>query len=111
MKKRPTLRDVAQVAGVSKATAARVVNGAHDLVREQTRDRVIEAVEKLGYERHAVAGSLRSERTFMMALSIPDITNPFWPEVARGVQDSVDTADYTVVLMNNDWDASREDQG
>ena len=110
MKKRPTLRDVAQAAGVSKATAARVVNGSIDLVREQTRDRVLEVVEKLGYERHAVAGSLRSERTYMIALSIPDITNPFWPEVARGVQDAVEQAGYTVVLMNNDWNAEREDK-
>lgn len=110
MKKRPTLRDVAQLAGVSKATAARVVNGSTDLVREQTRDRVLQAVERLGYERHAVAGSLRSARTYMMALSIPDITNPFWPEVARGVQDAVESAGYTVVLMNNDWNAEREDK-
>ena len=108
MKKRPTLRDVAQLAGVSKATAARVVNGDHDLVRDRTRERVMNAIKQLGYERHAVAGSLRSERTFMIALSIPDITNPFWPEVARGVQDTVEQAGYTVVLMNNDWNATRE---
>jgi LacI family transcriptional regulator, galactose operon repressor len=110
IKKRPTLRDVAQAAGVSKATAARVVNGSTDMVREHTRDRVIQAVAKLGYERHAVAGSLRSEHTYMIALSIPDITNPFWPEVARGVQDAVEQAGYTVVLMNNDWNAEREDK-
>ena len=110
IKKRPTLRDVAHVAGVSKATAARVVNGSTDLVREQTRDRVLQAVEKLGYERHAIAGSLRSERTTMIALSIPDITNPFWPEVARGVQDAIEQAGNTVVLMNNDWNAGREEQ-
>lgn len=108
MNKRPTLRDVAQAAGVSKATAARVVSGSHDMVREQTRDRVMQAVERLGYERHAVAGSLRSARTMMIALSIPDITNPFWPEVARGVQDTVEAVGYTVVLMNNDWNSTRE---
>src|SRR4051812_48260928 len=110
MTKRPTLRDVALAAGVSKATAARVVNGSTDLVREQTRDRVMQAVERLRYERHAVAGSLRSEHTYMIALSIPDITNPFWPEVARGVQDTVEQAGYTVVLMNNDWNAEREEK-
>jgi LacI family transcriptional regulator len=108
MKKRPTLQDVARLAGVSKATAARVVNGNHDIVREETRDIVMAAVNKLGYERHAVAGSLRSERTNVIALSIPDITNPFWPEVARGVQDCIEEAGYTVVLMNNDWNVSRE---
>lgn len=108
MNKRPTLRDVARLAGVSKATAARVVNGDHDIVRDLTRERVMAAVQQLGYERHAIAGSLRSERTYMIALSIPDITNPFWPEVARGVQDTIEEAGYTVVLMNNDWNAARE---
>ncbi|HRL12956.1 MAG TPA: LacI family DNA-binding transcriptional regulator [Aggregatilineales bacterium] len=108
MKKRPTLRDVAELAGVSRATAARVVNGDNELVREQTRERVLDAVNKLKYERHAVAGSLRSDRTYMVALSIPDITNPFWPEVARGVQDTVEQAGYTVALLNSDWNADRE---
>jgi LacI family transcriptional regulator len=108
MKKRPTLRDVAELAGVSRATAARVVNGDNDLVREQTRQRVMDAVEQLRYERHAVAGSLRSDRTYMIALSIPDITNPFWPDVARGVQDTFEQAGFTVVLMNSDWNTERE---
>ena len=71
MKKRPTLQDVAKIANVSRATAARVVNGDNDLVRPQTRDRVMEVVRQIGYERHAIAGSLRSERTYMIALSIP----------------------------------------
>jgi LacI family transcriptional regulator len=110
IKKRPTLRDVAKLAGVSKATAARVVNGDYDIVREQTRERVMNAVNQLGYERHAIAGSLRSEHTYMVALSIPDITTPFWPEVARGVQDTLEQEGYTVVLMNNDWNAAREEK-
>ncbi|MBC7870246.1 MAG: LacI family DNA-binding transcriptional regulator [Chitinophagaceae bacterium] len=110
IKKRPTLRDVAKLAGVSKATAARVVGNDYELVSEPTRERVLTAVQQLRYERHAVAGSLRSERTYMIALSIPDITNPFWPEVARGVQDTVENAGYTVVLMNNDWNVDREEK-
>src|SRR5262245_550114 len=108
MKKRPTLRDVARLAGVSRATAARVVNGDHDIVREKTRERVLEAVTQLGYERHLLAGSLRSQRTYMVSLSIPDIINPFWPEVARGVQDALEPTGYTVALLNNDWNAARE---
>ncbi len=108
MGRRPTIIDVANLAGVSKATVARVVNGEHDLVKETTRQRVMLAIEQLGYERNAIAGSLRSNRTYMIALSIPDITNPFWPEVARGVQDTVEAQGYMVVLMNNDWNSSRE---
>src|SRR5688572_16591256 len=110
MKKRPTLQDVAKIANVSRATAARVVNGDNDIVRPQTRERVLDVVRQLGYERHAIAGSLRSERTHMIALSIPDITNPFWPEVARGVQDTVGKAGFTVVLMNNDWNPGLEQE-
>ncbi len=76
MKKRPTLREVAQLAGVSKATAARVVSGSSDPIREETRQRVYAAVERLGYERHAIAGSLRSARTYMIALSIHEARSP-----------------------------------
>ncbi len=108
MARRPTIIDVARLAGVSKTTVARVVNGEFNLVREETRQRVLDAIEQLGYERNAIAGSLRTDRTFMIALSIPDIMNPFWPEVARGVQDTVEANGYTVVLLNNDWDADRE---
>ncbi|MBZ0285426.1 MAG: LacI family transcriptional regulator [Anaerolineae bacterium] len=108
MRRRPTIIDVAQVAGVSKATVARVVNGETDLVKESTRQHVLSVIERMGYERNAIAGSLRSNRTYMIALSIPDITNPFWPEVARGVQDTVEAEGYMVVLMNNDWNSSRE---
>lgn len=108
MARRPTIIDVAQLAGVSKTTVARVISGEDHLVREETRQRVLGAVEKLGYAPNAVAGSLRSDRTYMIALSIPDITNPFWPEVARGVQDTLEKDGYTVVFLNSDWDSARQ---
>lgn len=104
----PTIIDVAHRAGVSKATAARVVSGQDDLVREQTRTRVWQAVKELGYERNTLAGSLRTNRTFMVALCIPDITNPFWPEVARGVQDTIEVEGYATVTVNSDWGIERE---
>src|SRR5581483_694102 len=106
--RRSTIIDVARLAGVSKTTAARVVGGQHDLVQEKTRARVWKAVEELSYERDAVAGSLRSKQTFMVALCIPDITNPFWPEVARGVQDTIEARGYAAVTFNSDWNAERE---
>lgn len=108
MARRPTIIDVARLAGVSKATAARVLNGDQTLVREETRERVTEAATQLGYERNAVAGSLRTDQTKMVALSIPDITNPFWPEVARGVQDGLEQLGYATVTVNSDWNADRE---
>lgn len=108
MARGPTIIDVAKLAGVSKATAARVLNGKQDLVKETTRERVSVAAEQLGYVRNAIAGSLRTDRTYVIALSIPDITNPFWPEVARGVQDTTEAQGYTTVIVNTDWKYDRE---
>jgi DNA-binding LacI/PurR family transcriptional regulator len=69
---------------------------------------VLKAIRRLGYERNALAGSLRTDRTYTVILVIPDITNPFWPEVARGVQDRLENEGYTAVLANSDWNARRE---
>lgn len=106
--RQPTIKDVARLAGVSKTTVGRVVNGEDLRVAEKTRARVLAAIEMLGYERNIVASSLRTDQTLMVALSIPDIMNPFWPEVARGVQDTCEAQGYTVALLNSDWDAGRE---
>jgi DNA-binding LacI/PurR family transcriptional regulator len=105
---RPTIIDVAKQAGVSKSTVSRVVNGNVDKVRDSTRQRVLEAIKILGYEHNAVASSLRTGRTHTIMLAIPDITNPFWPEVARGVQDYMDKEGYAVVFANSDWKGTRE---
>ena len=108
MGRRPTIIDVGRVAGVSKTTVSRVISGEESLVREETREKVLEAIEQLGYERNAIAGGLRTNRTYTVALIIPDIANPFWPEVARGVQHALEAKGYAVVLANTDWDARRE---
>lgn len=108
--RRVTIIDVAKHAGVSKTTVGRVINGETDRVSEETWQRVMAAIEELGYERDIIASSMRTDQTFMVVLSIPDIMNPFWPEVARGVQDTLEAQKYTVALLNSDWDALRERQ-
>jgi DNA-binding LacI/PurR family transcriptional regulator len=104
----PTIIDVARRAGVSKSTVSRVLNDGGARVRETTRLKVLQAIEELGYERNAVARSLRTASTETVMLAIPDITNPFWPEVARGVQDRMEEAGYSVVFANSDWQGERE---
>ncbi|MGH2544970.1 MAG: LacI family DNA-binding transcriptional regulator [Ardenticatenaceae bacterium] len=106
--RRPTIIDVAKHAGVSKSTVARVVGEDGSAVRESTYRRVQAAIEALGYERNEVASSLRTDRTNIIMLAIPDITNPFWPDVARGVQDRIDREGYAVVFANSDWEGQRE---
>lgn len=108
VKRPPTIIDVARHAGVSKTTVSRVVGGEDDKVRQETRQRVLAAIEELGYAPNAVASSLRTDRTNIIMLAIPDITNPFWPAVARGVQDVMDEEGYAVVFANSDWDENRE---
>ncbi len=108
MKRRPTIIDVAEKAGVSKTTVSRVVTGDGSPVRDVTRQRVQKAIDELGYTHNAVASSLRTDRTNIIMLAIPDITNPFWPAVARGVQDVMEVGGYAVVFANSDWDAQRE---
>ncbi|MEA3308427.1 MAG: LacI family DNA-binding transcriptional regulator [Chloroflexota bacterium] len=108
MSQRPTIIDVARVAGVSKTTVSRVVGCKDAPVRTETRQKVLRAIEQLGYERNALAGGLRTDRTYTIALFLPDIANPFWPEVARGIQDVLEGEGYAVVLANSDWDAKRE---
>ncbi|URK89059.1 LacI family transcriptional regulator (plasmid) [Rhizobium sp. RCAM05350] len=82
-RRRPTIIDVAQKAGVSKSTAGRALSGASN-VTDEARERVLDAARAVGYERNDLAVGMRSGRTGLLGLVIPDITNPFWAEVARG---------------------------
>lgn len=97
----PTIHDVAKRAGVSPVTVSRVINNAGN-VSAATRERVELAIEELGYVPSAMARSLRSKRTRTLALIVSDITNPFWTTVARGVEDTARSRDYSVFLYNTD---------
>jgi LacI family transcriptional regulator len=78
------------LAGVSKSTVSRVLQGGDASVKASTEQVVWQAIQQLGYAPNAIARSMRTDRTYMLMLIMPDITNPFWPEVARGVQDTVE---------------------
>jgi LacI family transcriptional regulator len=103
----PTISDVARQAGVSTVTVSRVLNNAPN-VNRATRRRVEEAIQELGYVPMAAARSLRSKRTRSLALILPDITNPFWTTVARGVEDAAQNRDYSVLLCNTDEDCAKQ---
>ncbi len=98
---KPTVKDVAREAGVSVATVSRAVSGAAR-VAEATRLRVLEAVERLGWSPNLVARSLVSRGTRTLALFVPDIMNPFFTAIARGVGDAVDVNGYALVLCNTE---------
>ena len=84
MKRSPSIRQVASAAGVSVATISRVMNGKGP-VREETRSRVLAAIEKLGYVPHGTARSLITRRTNTIGVLLPDIYGEFFSELIRGI--------------------------
>ena len=104
---RITIEDVATAAGVSATTVSHVYSG-HRPVKSQTREHVERIAAELGYRPSAVAKSLRVQRTDTVMIVIPDITNPFYPRFARGVQDTLRTRGYHTLLCNTDAVESEE---
>jgi LacI family transcriptional regulator len=105
--RRVTISDVAAHAGVSKTTVSHVVSGNRP-VSTETRSRVELAIEELGYRPDVIARSMRTRRTHMVALIIPDITNPFYPTLSRGLERGIDDGGYRAFICSSDGDTDRE---
>ena len=90
----PTIVDVARSAGVSVSTVSRVVRD-HPDVGQQTRARVHEAIDSLGYRPSPIARALVSGQTRLLALLVSDIANPFYPQLAKSVEQAAKRDDYT----------------
>ena len=101
------MKQIAQLAGVSLGTVSHVLNGTVR-VREPLRRRVLDAVEQTGYQPSQLARGLRREKTNILAMIIPDILNPFFPGVVRGVEDVAFANGYRLVLCNTDNDHEKE---
>ncbi|WP_088008555.1 LacI family DNA-binding transcriptional regulator [Indiicoccus explosivorum] len=102
-----TIRDVAKKAGVSVATVSRYLNG-NGYVSKDAEKAVEAAVKELDYEINQVARSLNTKKSNLIGLILPDITNPFFPELARAVEDVALTYGYTVILCNSDENPEKE---
>lgn len=102
------IHEVARLAGVSKSTVSRVVSDRGGSVSSEAREAVNAAIKELGYSRNTMAASLRTQKTYMILVMVPDIANPFWSEVARAAQDGLEAEGYSVVVGNTDWSEERE---
>lgn len=102
-----TIYDVAREAGVSMATVSRVVNG-NPNVKPATRKKVLDAIERLGYRPNAVARGLASKKTTTVGVIIPDISNIFFAELARGIEDIATMYKYNIILCNSDQNKDKE---
>jgi LacI family transcriptional regulator len=104
---RTTLADVATHVGVSVMTVSRVVNDRPG-VGQDTRERVRAAVAALGYRPNIVARGLKVERSRTIGLLVPDVTNPYFPEIVRGAEDVAIRRGYILLLTNVIEDVDRE---
>src|SRR6202035_5236898 len=95
------MQDVAREAGVSTATVSRVLAGFKTATSELTAKRVRESAERLGYVVNAVAASLRSQQTSSIGLILADISNPFFGQLAIGLEKTLTTEGYGVILANS----------
>lgn len=102
-----TIKDVAKEAEVSVATVSRVLNET-GYVHEDTRKRVIDAIEKLNYSPNEVARSLYKKESRLIGLLLPDITNPFFPQLARGVEDEMQKQGFRLLFGNSDENIEKE---
>ncbi|ATD29980.1 catabolite control protein A [Macrococcoides bohemicum] len=104
-----TIYDVAREAKVSMATVSRVVNG-NPNVKPATRDRVNEVIKRLNYRPNAVARGLASKKTTTVGVIIPDISNVYYSELARGLEDIATMYKYQTIISNSDNDAQKEQE-
>jgi LacI family transcriptional regulator len=104
---RATMADVAREAGVSIMTVSRVVNDKGEISLD-TRHRVLDVIERLGYRPSGIARGLATKRTGTLGLVVPDISNPFFSDVVRGVEDQAYMRGYNVFLCNTEEDPQRE---
>jgi LacI family transcriptional regulator len=110
MAKRPTRYDVARLAGVSVATVSYVVNGGPAHVSDETRQRVLHAIEQLGYRPHAIARSLKTGRTRTVGLLIPTLLSPGFAYLINEVEDCLASHSYALLLASSHENGERERQ-
>jgi LacI family transcriptional regulator len=102
-----TMHDVAKRAGLSISTVSHVINNSR-AVSIESRQRVMSAMEELGYKPNALARSLRRRKSNTLGMIMPDSSNPFFAEVARAIEDASFAKNYSVILCNSDGDLEKQ---
>jgi LacI family transcriptional regulator len=104
-----TLRDVARMAGVHPGTVSRALNAdTRSLVNPATAQRVLDVAEQLGYRPNPIARGLKTNRSMTVGVLVPDLMNPLFAAIVRGIEDRLAPAGYTLLITNTDNDLERE---
>ncbi len=105
-----TINDIARLANVSKATVSRVINNKSEGVGEETKKKILRIIAELNYQPSLIARGLVTKRTNSLGLVIPDIANPFFPQLARGAEDTALQYGYNLFLCNSDNSLEKEEK-
>ena len=107
MKRRSTLADVAREAGVSTMTVSRAINNKPGL-SDELRQKILDLADRMSFQPNQIARGLATRQTLTIGLVVPDITNPFFAHIARGVEESAYEHGYSVYLLNTAENQERE---
>ena len=102
-----TITDIAKYAGVSRTTVSRVLNDSHD-VAETTRQKVLEVIKEYDYSPNIYAKNLSNKESNTIGVMVPDITNPFFGAIIKGISQIIDKHDLNMILSNTDEDIIKE---
>lgn len=103
-----SLRDVARLAGVSQATASRVLSGSDHPVNAVTRDKVLLAAEQLGFEPNRLARALATARSQTVGVVVHDVSDPYFGEIIKGLEDTLQGVDYSLFVASSDRQPAKE---
>ena len=108
-RKKTTLKDVAEAVGVHVSTVSRALDErTRHMITAEVADKIIKVSRELDYSPNAAAYSLRTNRTRLIGVFIPDITNPIFPPIIRGIEDALGRRGYIAIVVNTDGTATRE---
>lgn len=104
-----TIKDIAKKANVSIATVSRVINNKSEGVGPKTRERILKIIKESNYYPSRIARGMVTKKTNILGLILPDISNPFFPDLVRGVEDTACNYGYNLVLCNSDRNSDKEE--
>ncbi|WP_432408958.1 LacI family DNA-binding transcriptional regulator [Wukongibacter sp. M2B1] len=105
-----TIKEIAKMAGVSTATVSKILNKKDKNISDSTRQKVLGIVKEHNYIPNTIARSLVTRQTKTIGLVIPDIANPFFPELARGAEDKANESGYNIIFCNTDDNIEKEEK-
>lgn len=108
--RKATMQDIANKAGVSKTTVSMVLNKKDNNISNSTKDKIFKIAQELNYIPNSIARSLSTKKSGTIGIMVPDITNPFFSEISRAIEDAANSFEYNVIFCNSDNEIEKEEK-